>query len=123
MTFSFSEDNFGISLDKYTPLYLSDFFIVTTLFIYTHHYQMGRKNKQLVQNFLLLALPPSDYTISAEKYLFPAIIQNNTGNLLCCYTDISKLCSLTGAEVVKQLVLRFCCPQYTCFRVLLWPTL
>lgn len=110
MTFSFGEDNLGISLAKCIYLYLSEFFIVITLFTYTHHYLMGRKKNQSVQNFLLLALPVSDYTISAEKYqyLFPAKIQNKTGNLLSGCADISKLCSLIGVDKVKQLVLRSC---------------
>lgn len=81
---------------------------------------MGRKNKQSVQHFLLLALPLSDYTIRAEKYqyLFPGKIQNKTDNL-SGYADISKLCSLIGVNKAKQSALRSCCPQYTHFVVLL----
>lgn len=121
MTFSFGEDNFGISLEKCIYLYLSEFLIVITLS--THHYLMGRKKKQSVQHFLLLAL--SDYTISAEKYhyLFPAKIQNKPGNLLSGYADISKLHSLIGVGKVQRLVLRSYCPQYSHFVVLFWPTL
>lgn len=82
---------------------------------------MGRKNKQPVQNFLLLVLPLSDYTIRAEKYqyLFPGKIQNKTDNLLSGYTDISKLYSLIGVNKAKQSALRSCCLQYTHFVVLL----